>query len=121
MCPAQWNCPASRARGPGAAAKRGAAGATFTTAPNSGAIFTVLEPFEERAKDPLIEACAHLAKQRPTAINLRWALEEMRAAVRNQPRQARVAAAYARAAEMVKLIPQVGLPVRLLPKRLRTT
>ncbi|MEZ5818763.1 MAG: multidrug efflux RND transporter permease subunit [Hyphomicrobiaceae bacterium] len=30
----------------------GFSGATFTTAPNSGAIFTVLEPFEERAKDP---------------------------------------------------------------------
>ncbi|MGE0765741.1 MAG: efflux RND transporter permease subunit [Hyphomicrobiaceae bacterium] len=30
----------------------GFSGATFTTAPNSGAIFTVLEPFNERAKDP---------------------------------------------------------------------
>ncbi|MGE0512451.1 MAG: efflux RND transporter permease subunit [Hyphomicrobiaceae bacterium] len=30
----------------------GFSGATFTTAPNSGAIFTVLEPFDERAKDP---------------------------------------------------------------------
>ena len=30
----------------------GFSGATFTSAPNSGAIFTVLEPFEERAKDP---------------------------------------------------------------------
>jgi hydrophobe/amphiphile efflux-1 (HAE1) family protein len=31
----------------------GFSGATFTTAPNSGAIFTVLDPFEERAKDPV--------------------------------------------------------------------
>jgi len=30
----------------------GFSGATFTSAPNSGAIFTVLEPFEVRAKDP---------------------------------------------------------------------
>ncbi len=30
----------------------GFSGATFTTAPNSGAIFTVLDPFDERAKDP---------------------------------------------------------------------
>ena len=37
---------------------------------------------------------------RPTAINLKWALDEMVAAVRNQPREARVAAAYRRAAEI---------------------
>ncbi|MDX2158887.1 MAG: multidrug efflux RND transporter permease subunit [Hyphomicrobiaceae bacterium] len=30
----------------------GFSGATFTTAPNSGAVFAVLEPFEVRAKDP---------------------------------------------------------------------
>jgi hydrophobe/amphiphile efflux-1 (HAE1) family protein len=30
----------------------GFSGATFTNAPNSGAIFVVLEPFAERAKDP---------------------------------------------------------------------
>jgi multidrug efflux pump len=30
----------------------GFSGATFTVAPNAGAIFVVLEPFEERAKDP---------------------------------------------------------------------
>ena len=37
---------------------------------------------------------------RPTAINLKWALDEMVAAVRNRPREARVAAAYRRAAEI---------------------
>src|SRR5712692_5124587 len=30
----------------------GFSGATFTNAPNSGAVFVALEPFEERAKDP---------------------------------------------------------------------
>ena len=39
-----------------------------------------------------------LAATRPTAINLRWALDEMQKAVRNQPRDKRVAAAFARAA-----------------------
>ncbi len=41
-----------------------------------------------------------LVATRPTAINLKWALDEMVAAVRNQPREARVAAAYRRAAEI---------------------
>jgi methylthioribose-1-phosphate isomerase len=41
-----------------------------------------------------------LAAQRPTAINLRWALDEMGKAVRNLPRERRLAAAYARAAEI---------------------
>ena len=30
----------------------GFSGATFTNAPNAGAMFIVLDPFEERAKDP---------------------------------------------------------------------
>ncbi len=41
-----------------------------------------------------------LASSRPTAVNLRWALDEMRAAVRNLPYDQRVEAAYARAARM---------------------
>jgi methylthioribose-1-phosphate isomerase len=45
-------------------------------------------------------ASALLAEQRPTAINLRWALEEMRQAVRNLPLERRLAAAYQRAAEI---------------------
>ena len=48
----------------------------------------------------LEHACTVLAATRPTAINLKWALDEMVAAVRNQPREARVAAAYRRAAEI---------------------
>jgi methylthioribose-1-phosphate isomerase len=48
----------------------------------------------------LDRACAALLKTRPTAINLKWALDEMTAVVRNQPREARAAAAYRRATEL---------------------
>jgi methylthioribose-1-phosphate isomerase len=48
----------------------------------------------------LEQAYAVLLATRPTAINLRWALDEMMAAVRNQPRDARVAAAFRRASEI---------------------
>ena len=54
----------------------------------------------DSSDDALEEAIAHLGKQRPTAINLHWALEEMRKTVRNLPREKRVAAAYTRAAEI---------------------
>jgi methylthioribose-1-phosphate isomerase len=47
--------------------------------------------------EALERAYATLLATRPTAVNLRWALDEMVAAVRNQPRDSRVAAAYARA------------------------
>jgi methylthioribose-1-phosphate isomerase len=51
------------------------------------------------ASDAAMEqAYATLLATRPTAINLKWALNEVVAAVRNQPRGERVAAAYARAA-----------------------
>jgi methylthioribose-1-phosphate isomerase len=53
------------------------------------------------ASDEAVErAYATLLATRPTAINLKWALDEMMAAVRNRPRDARVAAAYRRAAEI---------------------
>jgi methylthioribose-1-phosphate isomerase len=45
----------------------------------------------------LAEAIALLAKQRPTAVNLRWALEEMRRAVQDLPQEARAAGALAKA------------------------
>jgi methylthioribose-1-phosphate isomerase len=54
----------------------------------------------DASDDSLERARAALLNTRPTAINLRWALDEMAAAVRNQPREARVAAAYRRAAEI---------------------
>ena len=41
-----------------------------------------------------------LLRTRPTAVNLKWALNEMTAAVRNQARSDRVDAAYRRAAEI---------------------
>jgi methylthioribose-1-phosphate isomerase len=54
----------------------------------------------DASDEALDRAVALLAGQRPTAVNLRWALEEMRNAVRNLPREARLAAAYERAAEI---------------------
>src|ERR1700681_246895 len=53
------------------------------------------------ASDEALErAAAALMRTRPTAINLKWALDEMTAAVRNQARAARVEAAYRRAAQI---------------------
>ncbi len=55
----------------------------------------------EDASDAALErACATLLATRPTAINLKWALDEMMAALRNRPRGERVAAAYKRAQEI---------------------
>ena len=55
---------------------------------------------EDASDEGIDRAAAYLAKQRPTAINLRWALEEMRLSVQNLPHFERVAAAYRRAAEI---------------------
>src|SRR4029077_12883528 len=53
------------------------------------------------ASDEALErACTMLAATRPTAVNLKWALDEMVAAVRNRPREERLAAAYRRAADI---------------------
>jgi methylthioribose-1-phosphate isomerase len=56
------------------------------------------------AHDPSDEALEaayeRLRRTRPTAINLLWALDDMLAAVRNRARAERLAAAYARAAEI---------------------
>ncbi len=52
----------------------------------------------DASDESLERAYAALLATRPTAINLKWALDEMLAAVRNRPRGERVAAAYARAA-----------------------
>jgi methylthioribose-1-phosphate isomerase len=48
----------------------------------------------------LSQTIAFLAEQRPTAINLRWALEEMRRAVVKLPPKERAATAYRRAARL---------------------
>ncbi|HMJ31880.1 MAG TPA: S-methyl-5-thioribose-1-phosphate isomerase [Xanthobacteraceae bacterium] len=53
------------------------------------------------ASDEALErAVAKLMATRPTAVNLKWALDEMVGAVRNRPRDDRIAAAYRRAAEI---------------------
>jgi len=55
---------------------------------------------EDASDDALDRAITFLEEQRPTAINLRWALNEMDRVVRNLPLEARVAAAYQRAREI---------------------
>ena len=66
----------------------------------------------------LAAATAHLARQRPTAVNLRWALDEMGRALRPLAPAARAAAAYKRAAEIAdedvetcRRIGAAGLPL----------
>ena len=69
-------------------------------APLIGAIaaYGVALALREDASDAALErAYALLIATRPTAINLKWALDEMMAAVRNRARGERVAAAYDRA------------------------
>ena len=55
---------------------------------------------DDQSDDALDRGCEALAATRPTAINLRWALDAMRKAVRNLPREARLTAAYALAAQI---------------------
>ena len=53
------------------------------------------------ASDEALErAYAALIATRPTAINLKWALDEMMASLRNRARDERAAVAYRRAAEI---------------------
>ncbi|MGH6725017.1 MAG: S-methyl-5-thioribose-1-phosphate isomerase [Pseudolabrys sp.] len=54
----------------------------------------------DASDENLERACAALLASRPTAINLKWALDQMLAAVRNRPRAERVAAALQRANEI---------------------
>src|SRR3974377_249873 len=54
----------------------------------------------DASDEGLDRARTTLLYTRPTAINLKWALDEMAAAVRNRPRGERVAAAYRRAQEI---------------------
>ena len=55
---------------------------------------------EDASDDALDRAAELLMATRPTAVNLRWALDEMAKAVRNLPRERRLEVAYARAAEI---------------------
>ncbi|MGQ0456870.1 MAG: S-methyl-5-thioribose-1-phosphate isomerase [Hyphomicrobium sp.] len=71
------------------------------------------------ASDTALDAAlAHLAEQRPTAVNLRWALNEVRRAVRPLPPADRAVAAFAKAGtiaaddvEMCRLIGVNGLAI----------
>jgi methylthioribose-1-phosphate isomerase len=56
----------------------------------------------DASDDGLERAYRALIATRPTAINLKWALDEMMAAVRNRPRDERVAAACRRAQEIAE-------------------
>jgi methylthioribose-1-phosphate isomerase len=72
-------------------------------APLIGAVaaYGIALALRQDASDAALErAYEMLIATRPTAINLKWALDEMMAAVRNRPREDRVAAAYTRAAEI---------------------
>jgi len=65
------------------------------------AAFGVCLALREDASDQALEhAYDTLLATRPTAINLKWGLDEMIAAVRNRSRGERLAAAYKRAAEI---------------------
>jgi len=55
---------------------------------------------EDASDEALDRACDLLLATRPTAVNLRWALEDMRGHLRNRARDERLAAAYTRAAEI---------------------
>jgi methylthioribose-1-phosphate isomerase len=54
----------------------------------------------DASDEALEQAYAVLLATRPTAVNLKWALDEMVAGVRNRPREERLGAAYRRAAEI---------------------
>ena len=73
---------------------------------------------QDASTENLERVVAELGETRPTAINLRWALARMRAALHNLPAGDRVAAAYAEAAaicdddaENCRRIGEHGLPL----------
>lgn len=69
-------------------------------APLIGAVaaFGVAFAMREEPSDAALEAaCERLARTRPTAVNLRWALERMRALLRPLPPSERAARAFAEA------------------------
>ena len=55
---------------------------------------------EDPSSENLAAACRRLIGTRPTAVNLRWAIDEMKSHLSNCPREERVKAAYGRAAEI---------------------
>lgn len=84
----------------------------------AGAYGVALAMREDDSSDSLTAACATLAATRPTAVNLRWALERMHARLSPAPAPDRVALAYEEAAriadedaEMCSAIGDHGLAV----------
>jgi methylthioribose-1-phosphate isomerase len=65
----------------------------------------------DTSDESLERVCATLLATRPTAINLKWALDEMLAAVRNRPRHERVAAALKRAQEIGDMDVAINLEI----------
>jgi len=55
---------------------------------------------EDSSDSGIDRACETLMATRPTAVNLRWAVEEMRTTLRNQPKDKLIDIAYRRAAAM---------------------
>lgn len=65
------------------------------------AAYGICLQMRQDASDEALELAYHtLMETRPTAVNLRWALDEMMATLRNIPQIDRVRVAYARAARM---------------------
>jgi methylthioribose-1-phosphate isomerase len=69
----------------------------------TGAYGLCLALRQDASDDAMDRAIALLAAQRPTAINLRWALEEMRKALQDRRPAERVEAAYVKAAQLADL------------------
>lgn len=55
---------------------------------------------EDAGDEAIEQAHARLLRTRPTAVNLRWALDEMRTHLRQRPRSERAPAAYLRAGQI---------------------
>src|SRR5260370_4029646 len=71
------------------------------------------------ASDEALErACATLAATRPTAVTLKWASDEMVAAVRNRPREERLAPADRPAAETSQEDVAINTTIRPHPPNL---
>jgi methylthioribose-1-phosphate isomerase len=79
----------------------------------TGAYGVALAMREDASDANLIQAAAFLAEQRPTAINLKWATDEMCRVLAPLPPEDRVAAAYAQAAKIadvdVEMCRQIGV------------
>ncbi|PCJ99349.1 MAG: S-methyl-5-thioribose-1-phosphate isomerase [Zetaproteobacteria bacterium] len=79
----------------------------------TGAYGLCLALRENPSDDNLKTSYEHLLATRPTAVNLRWALDEMMAAVKDFQGDERIAAAYKRAGEMcdedVEINRKIGL------------